>query len=97
MFGRRPVTVAETAAAVVPDPASTTRVFAPYLDVVPYSNQYLVSVPAGLTEPESVTLDVNAPDAEPVTTTGLLAAVVVNVCWTPVLVPDEFVATSRNS
>ena len=64
---------------------------------MPYSNQYFVSDPVGLTDPDSVTLEVSAPDAEPVTTVGLLAAIVVNVSSTPSLVPDEFVATSRNS
>ena len=95
--GSRPVSVADTCDAVVPEPASTTAVLDPYADVVPYSNQYFVSDPVGLTDPDSVTLEVSAPDAEPVTTVGLFAAIVVNVSSTPSLVPDEFVATSRNS
>jgi len=43
-----------------------------------------------------VTLAVSAPDADPVTTVGSFAAVVVNVSSAPSLVPDEFVATTRN-
>ena len=95
--GFRPVSVADTCDAVVPEPASTTAVLDPYAVVVPYSNQYFASDPPGFTDPDSVALEVSAPDAEPVTTVGLLAALVVNVSSTPSLVPDEFVATSRNS
>jgi len=45
--GFRPVSVADTSDAVVPEPASTTAVLDPYADVLPYSNQYFVSDPAG--------------------------------------------------
>jgi hypothetical protein len=91
------VSIADTWDAVVPEPASTTAVLDPYAVVLPYSNQYFVSEPLGLTDPDSVTLEVSAPDAELVTTVGLLAALVVNVSSTPSLVPDEFVAVIRNS
>jgi hypothetical protein len=95
--GFRPLSVADTCDAVVPEPASTTAVLDPYAIVVPYSNRYFVSDPPGLTDPDSETLEVSTPEAEPVRTVGLVAALVVKVSSTPSLVPDEFVATSRNS
>jgi hypothetical protein len=91
------VSVADTCDAVVPEPASTTAVLDPYAVDVPYSNRYFVFEPPGLTDPDSVTLEVSTPDAELVTTVGLLAALVVNVSSTPSLVPAEFVAAIRNS
>ena len=57
MFGFRPVTVAETCVARRAGAGVGDGVLDPYALVVPYSNQYLVSEPFGLTDPVSVTLD----------------------------------------
>ena len=50
---------------------------------------------SGFTEPVSVMLVVNTPEAEPVDTVGSAAVLVVKLDWTPVLDPDEFEATRR--
>ena len=51
----------------------------------------------GFTEPVSVMVVVSTPEADPVDAVGAAAVLVVKIDWVPVLDPDEFDATSRNT
>jgi hypothetical protein len=65
---------AETDVELVPEPALTDDVFAPYVVLVPYSTYHVVAVPCGLTLPETVAV-VGAVDVTgPVVAVGAVAA-----------------------
>ncbi len=69
-----PVRAAETATSPVPEPAGCALVAVPYAVVIPYSNAYVVAVPAGLTVPDTVAEDAVIAEVPPVVAVGEPAA-----------------------
>ena len=87
------VIAADTPVAAVPEPALFEEVFEPYEVVGPYSNHHVVAFPLGLTEPVRVAPEVDAPCAEPVSTTG--GPALPKVRSLPKVVPAGLEATRR--
>src|SRR5512146_1633610 len=82
---------AETACAVVPEPAEGDAVFNPYESEVPYSNHQVVDRPFGVTCPRRGAVVTATGLASAVTATG--AELVVKVASAPVEVPASLFAT----
>jgi hypothetical protein len=96
VFAVRPVTAADTATGLTPDPgAGAHGALDPYDVVVPYSSLHSVtSPPFGLTVALSVAVVDPTDDAASVTTVGALGSVL-NVWSEPLLVPPALVAETR--